>query len=148
MFATKRFIKVVALALTMVTATMATADSAAAATAGRVRPLHYISCAIEAIAPQQYYRGTIVTSSGHFMCTSPPDVVNTSVIIWRYDGNGKYSKLVNKASNQSGTDWWVVAQKGCDYSRAFPMHTQVLFDAFHGNWWEDSANSETVTMYC
>jgi hypothetical protein len=40
------------------------------------------------------------------------------------------------------------AQAGCDYSRAFPMHTQVKFTGFHGNWWDDEANSQTVTMYC
>ncbi len=52
------------------------------------------------------------------------------------------------ASNQTGSDVTVIARAGCNYSRAFPMHTQVILDAFHGNWWEDSANSPTVTMYC
>jgi hypothetical protein len=144
---TRRFIEVVAVGLTVVTVTLSTAGPAGA-TAVRVRPTHYISCGMEALVPQQYYRGTIVTSTGHFRCTSPPDVVNVSVILWRYDGGGKYTKLVHKTSNQSGTDWFVIAQKGCDYSRAFPMHTQLLFTAFHGNWWDDELNSDTVTMYC
>lgn len=143
----RRFIKCVALGLTVVTVVTSTAGSAEA-TSARIRPTHTIYCDVSAVAPQQYYRGTIVTGSGHILCTTAPDVMNTTVIIWRYDGNGKYTELVHKTSNQVATDWWLIAQKGCDYSRAFPMHTQVLLDFFHGNWAEDSANSPTVTMYC
>jgi hypothetical protein len=143
--ATKRSMEYVAVALTIVTATMSTAGSADATP---IRPAHIISCGVAAVVPQQYYRGTIVTGTGHITCSSAPDVSNATVIVWRYDGGGKYTQLVHKTSNQSGTDWWLIAQAGCDYSRAFPMHTQVILDFFHGNWAETSANSDTVTMYC
>jgi hypothetical protein len=142
----RRFIKCAAVGLAVVTASMSTAESAGAARP--IRPTHLVTCDVYAVVPQQWYRGTMVTSNGHIMCNSPADVANTTVIIWRYDGGGHYTKLVSKTSNQTGTDWWLVAQRGCDYSRAFPMHTQVITDYFHGNWAESSDNSETVTMYC
>lgn len=113
-----------------------------------IQPNHAIYCDVAAIAPQQNYRGTIVTSQGHIVCTTSPDIMNTTVIIWRYDGGGKYTQLVRKTSNQTGSDVQVIAQAGCNYSRAFPMHTQVLFSAFHGDWWDENVNSDTVTMYC
>lgn len=141
----RRLIKCVAVGLAVVAATLSTAGPAGAKV---IRPAHAIYCDVEAVAPQQYYRGTIVTGKGHILCTTSPDIMNTTVIIWRYDGNGKYTQIVHKTSNQTGSDVWVIAQAGCDYSRAFPMHTQVVYDFFHGNWVEDSANSPTVTMYC
>jgi hypothetical protein len=145
MSATRRVMKCVALGLAVVTAALSTAGPAGAKT---IRPSHAIYCSVTAYAPTQYYRGTIVTGKGNILCTTSPDVMNITVIIWRYDGNGKYTQLVHKTSNQTGSDVTVIAQAGCDYSRAFPMHTQVLLDAFHGTWSYDSANSQTVTMYC
>lgn len=142
---TRRCIKFVALGMTMVMVVMSMAASADAAV---VRPNHLVTCEVGAVVPQQYYPGTIVTGTGHIMCNSAPDVSNTTVIVWRYIGGGHYNQIVHKTYNQTGTDWWLIAQVGCDYSRAFPMHTQVLIDYFHGNWAHDSANSDTVTMWC
>ena len=141
----RRVIKTMAVGLAVVTAVMSTAVSADATP---IQPRHAIYCDTAAIAPQQYYRGTMVTGKGHTICTTSPDIMNITVIIWRYDGGGKYTQLVHKTSNQTGTDVLVIAQVGCDYSRAFPMHTEVRFSAFHGNWWDEDVNSDTVTMYC
>lgn len=142
----RRFIRSMAAGLAVVTAVLTTAGPASAAP--RLRPTHWLDCDVSAVEPFQYYRGTIVYSNAHITCTSAPDVSNTTNITWRYDGGGKYTKFVYKTSNQVALDWWLMAQKGCDYSRAFPMHTQVLIDYFHGNWAHEENNSETVTMYC
>ncbi|HST49358.1 hypothetical protein [Jatrophihabitans sp.] len=127
------------------TATMSSAEPAGAAA---IRPSHAIYCDLSADVPYQYYRGTIVSSIGRVVCTTAPDVMQTTVIIWRYDGGGRYTAIAHKTSNQVASDLYVIAQVGCDYNRAFPMHTQVKFTAFHGNWWSDEVNSQTVTMYC
>lgn len=145
MSVTRRFIKCVAVGLTVMAAAVSSAGPAGAAT---IRPSHAIYCDVSADAPYQYYRGTMVTSMGHVVCTTAPDVMQTTVIIWRYDGGGRYTAIMRKTSNQVASDLWVIAQVGCDYSRAFPMHTQVKFSAFHGNWWDVSVNSQTVDMWC
>ena len=142
---TKRFIRCVAVALAVVTAVM---TSAGPAGARAIRPSHAIYCSVSAEVPYQYYRGTMVSSIGRVVCTTPPDVMQTTVILWRYDGGGKYTAIAHKTTNQVTSDLYVIAQAGCDYSRAFPMHTQTKFTAFHGNWWDENVNSQTVTMYC
>lgn len=145
MLGTRRFKKCVALGVAVLTASMSSAGPAGAAA---IRPSHAIYCDLTADPPYQYYRGTMVSSVGRVVCTSAPDVMQTTVIIWRYDGGGRYTAIARKTTNQVASDLYVIAQVGCDYSRAFPMHTQVKFTGFHGNWWDDEANSKTVDMWC
>jgi|GEM_PF-5520732 len=114
-----------------------------------VRPGHVVACDVAALAPQQFSPGSPVTGTAHIVCLpTPPDASNTTVILWRYDGGGKNSKIAHTTSNTTGTDWWLNTTTYCSSSRAYPMHTQVLTDFYHGNWAHDSANSQTVTMYC
>jgi hypothetical protein len=113
-----------------------------------VRPTHVVDCGVFAVEPHQFYRGTTVAGNGNVVCTAAPDASSTTTIIWRYDGGGKYTKYASKNSSQTGTDWWLVAQRGCDASRAFPMHTQIITEFFHGNWAGAMDNSETRTIYC
>jgi hypothetical protein len=122
---------------------------ASSASASSKIPLHNVVCHYTPDVPYQFGHGAPVHADGHITCTpTPPDISVTVIRLWRYDGGGKYTKLVEKTSSQLGTDWWITAQASCGGSRAYPMHVELLNSSFHGNWSDVDNNSITVTMYC
>jgi hypothetical protein len=98
---TKRLVKRVILCAAVVVTIMSLTNSAEA----RIRPTHIVECELTALVPQQFSPGSPVTGTAHITCTpTPPDVSNTTVIIWRYDGGGNYSNISYKTLNTLGTD--------------------------------------------
>lgn len=120
------------------------------ASASTVAPDHAIVCHYSPDVPYQYGRGAPVNAEAHITCSpDAPDVSSTTIRIWRYDTHRRqYYLVAEKTSNQRGTNWWISTKGNCTAQIAYPMHTEVINDSFHGNWGHTDVNSGTVTLYC
>jgi hypothetical protein len=120
------------------------------ASASTATPNHSIVCHYSPDIPYQYGGGGPINSEAHITCApDAPDVSSTTIKIWRFDTNRRqYYEVAERTSNQRGIDWWIGVTGGCTAQIAYPMHTEVINDSYHGNWGHTDVNSGTVTLYC
>jgi hypothetical protein len=137
----KRITRLLTVAATVVTGTLVYPGTASA---------HHVVCSYTPNVPYQNWRGGPVYASARIQCNFAPDVSSTTVRIWRYDTNRKkYYIAAETTSNRTGTDWTLTTSGPCTATIAYPMHTQVINDAFHHNWGHSDKNSITVgPLYC
>lgn len=108
---------------------------------------HNVVCNVSAWIP--FHEGSNAFGEGAIKCNYPPDVSNTTVILWRYDRARKqYYEHAHATSNKVGTDWNLKAYALCHGNIEYDFHSQILNDAFHGNWHHTSSDSRSVAFRC
>lgn len=108
---------------------------------------HDVVCKYSAWIP--FHEGSNAFGEGAIHCNVPPEVSNTTVILWRYDRARKqYYEHAHATSNELGTRWTLKAYGLCHGNIEYDFHSQIINDAYHGNWHHSSANSHTVAFRC
>jgi hypothetical protein len=125
----------------------ATATATPRATAA---PRHIITCNLSAEKPVQFGAGAPIQYEAEVTCSSPPDILNTTVWLQEYiQQEGAWVNIAQKTSSRTGTDVVVGGSYACSapiVSAAYRDHAHS--DAFHGTWDSDDKYSASATLSC
>lgn len=113
-----------------------------------VTPAHVVTCRYTPYTPYKNL-GVYIKYGVSVSCNDVVDARGMVIRLWRYNGNGGYSKVAESNSSNTGSNFsvgfnWTCSPRG--WTNIY--HTEVIADAFHGNWDTSYENSPTVALTC
>ncbi len=112
-----------------------------------VAEAHAVDCTYVPYVPYKN-NGIYVKYGVAVRCNDAVDVRSMTLRLWRYRG-GRYEAVAQTVSSNTAAILSVSYNWVCSPRRSQDsFHTEVVVDAFHGNWSRDYENSREVRLVC
>ncbi|WP_454194910.1 hypothetical protein [Nocardia sp. Marseille-Q1738] len=111
-----------------------------------------VVCFPHAIEPRKNGHNSIASISYGFKvhCTGRPSLRSVTTKLWRYDAsNGRRYVQAERTDTSTDPDVETLYSASCSSAGVlYGFHTQVIVNAFNGNWDHGGDNSATISAIC